>query len=219
LCRIIAGDLTSDGEAQRIVDSAVASLGGLTTLVNCAGVLKGGAFGSDACNLDNFLYNFNGNTKSVFEMMQHAIPHLKIAGAANAGGASIINVSSVNGVQSFGGVASYCASKAAVDQLSRCAAVDLAPFGIRVNAVNPGVICTELQKRGGLTDEAYASFIDRSIDVTHPIAKSLGRVGVPEEVGDLLAFLASDKAKFITGDCIKVSTTTVLPLPLPLPLR
>ena len=99
----MAADLTQDGEPQRVIEAAVAALGGLTTLVNCAGVLRGGAFGTDACTLENFLFNFNGNTRTVFEMMQHAIPHLKVAGEANPGGAAIINVSSVNGVQSFGG--------------------------------------------------------------------------------------------------------------------
>jgi len=109
-------------------------------------------------------------------------------------------------------VANYCASKSAVDQLTRCAAVDLAPFGVRSNAINPGVVTTELQKRGGLNEEAYATFLARSIQVTHPLASSLGRVGLPEEVAELIVFLSSDKAKFITGDCVKVSPSSPLRL-------
>jgi NAD(P)-dependent dehydrogenase (short-subunit alcohol dehydrogenase family) len=94
--------------------------------------------------------------------------------------------------------------KAAVDQLTRCASVDLAPDGIRVNAVNPGIIETNLQKSGGLNNEQYAAFLKRSIETANPLAASLGRVGQPEEVGELIAFLVSDKACFITGECIAV---------------
>lgn len=114
----VAGDLTHDGACERIVDGAVGRLGSLTTLVNCAGVLQGGAFGTDACNLDNFQYNFNGNTRSVFEMMQHTIPHLREAARGGSEDASpcrrdisITNISSVNGKQAFAMTATYCASK------------------------------------------------------------------------------------------------------------
>eukprot|EP01134_Creolimax_fragrantissima_P000529 CFRG0529T1 len=196
--QFVVADLTEEGACERVITSAVESLGGLTTVINCAGVLKGGAIGS--VGLDNYLFNFKGNVQTVFEIMEHAVPHLRKAGGSS--GPSIVNISSVNGKQAFGGVASYCASKAAVDQLTRCAAVDLAPDGIRVNAINPGVIATGLQKRGGLDDAAYDAFMKRSIEVTHPIAKSLGRVGQSNEVGELVAFIASDKALFMTGECI-----------------
>eukprot|EP00461_Guttulinopsis_vulgaris_P007712 UN07762 len=123
-------------------------MGGLTGLVNAAGVLKGGAFGT--ANLDNFMFNFQNNTQSVWSMMEHSIPYLKqytsstTEGDDNKAGATIINISSVNGLQSFAACAGYCASKAAVDMLTRCAAVDLAPFNIRVNSICPGVVQTEL---------------------------------------------------------------------------
>jgi len=198
----VSGDLTQRGEPNRIIQEAAKELGGLTTLVNCAGVLKIGAFGTDACSLENYEHNFNGNTKTVFEMMMNAIPHLKQSGPL--AGPSIINVSSVNGMVSFGNVASYCASKAAVDMYTKCAAIDLAPFGIRVNSVNPGVVITELQKRGGMTEEMYAAFMKRSLETTHPLAQALNRVATPEEVGELIAFLASDKAAYITGDNIRI---------------
>lgn len=70
-------------------------------------------------------------------------------------GSAIVNVSSVNGKQSFAGTATYCGSKAALDHMSRCAALDLAADGIRVNVVNPGVVVTPLQQRGGMDDETY----------------------------------------------------------------
>eukprot|EP00658_Telonema_sp_P-2_P019276 TRINITY_DN17594_c0_g1_i4.p1 TRINITY_DN17594_c0_g1~~TRINITY_DN17594_c0_g1_i4.p1 ORF type:complete len:260 (-),score=44.34 TRINITY_DN17594_c0_g1_i4:358-1137(-) len=200
-CSYVVGDITESGGSEAVVERAVHQLGGeLSTLVNCAGVLHGGTFGTPACNLENFKLNFGCNTQALFEMMEHSIPHLQKLGV----GASIVNVTSVNAKQSFGSVGNYCASKAAADMLTKCAAVDLATDGIRVNSVNPGLVPTELQLRGGMTDEAYAGLVQRSIEVTHPLAQKLGRVALPGEVGDLIAFLASDKAGFITGECVAI---------------
>lgn len=196
-------DITKPGECERMVSEAVKILGGLTTVVNAAGVLYGGAMGDDAVDLVNYQKNMTCNTQAPFEIMVHATPHLKKENDSDIS-RSIVNVSSVNGKQAFASCVSYCMSKAALDQLTRCASVDLAKYGIRVNAVNPGVIETNLQKTGGLSDEQYAGFLKRSIETTHPIAASLGRVGQPEEVGELIAFLVSDKAKFITGECIAI---------------
>jgi NAD(P)-dependent dehydrogenase (short-subunit alcohol dehydrogenase family) len=196
----VVADISATGECQRVVEKAVELMGdSLTTVVNAAGVLQVGAI--DNVDLANYEHNMNCNTKAPFEIMCHAIPHLKKQKDCFP---SIINVSSVNGKQSFAGCVTYCMSKAAVDQLTRCASVDLAKYGIRVNAVNPGVIATNLQLTGGLSAEQYASFLARSIETTHPIAASLGRVGQPEEVGELIAFLVSDKAKFLTGECIAI---------------
>eukprot|EP01064_Diplonema_japonicum_P028915 TRINITY_DN4549_c1_g2_i1.p1 TRINITY_DN4549_c1_g2~~TRINITY_DN4549_c1_g2_i1.p1 ORF type:complete len:268 (+),score=69.63 TRINITY_DN4549_c1_g2_i1:22-804(+) len=202
-CNIYQGDVAVEGVCERVVKEAGEELGGLDVLVNCAGVLKGAAFGTDACDVKNLMENFNTNTKGVFEMMQHSVPYMK-AGYTQGRKPSIVNVSSVNGVQSFGGTASYCTSKAATEMLTKCAALDLAEHGIRVNAVNPGVVVTELQKRGGLDDVQYAAFLKRSVDVTHPLAKAEGRVATPLEVAYLIAFLASDQAAFITGESVRI---------------
>ena len=191
------GDVTDDGDVKRVVSSAVQEFGALNILVNNAGVLKGGA--TDAVDMDNFDFNMSVNARGVFCFMNNAIPHLK-----ESKDSSIVNVSSVNGMQSFGGCMSYCASKAACDMIMRCASVDLAPFGIRVNNVNPGVVITELQKRGGLDDDSYAAFVDRSIKVTHPLSAALERCAQPEEVAECIMFLASDKASYVTGTTLKV---------------
>jgi NAD(P)-dependent dehydrogenase (short-subunit alcohol dehydrogenase family) len=193
--------VTKVGECERLVNEAVSILKGLSTVVNAAGVLQGGAMGDDKVDLANYQHNMIANTQAPFEIMVHSIAHLRKEKDIFP---SIVNVSSVNGKQAFAACVTYCMSKAAVDQLTRCASVDLAKDGIRVNAVNPGVIETNLQKTGGLSDEQYAAFLQRSIEVTHPLAAALGRVGQPDEVGELIAFLVSDKAKFISGECIAV---------------
>jgi NAD(P)-dependent dehydrogenase (short-subunit alcohol dehydrogenase family) len=120
--------------------------------------------------------------------MQLAAPHLTRTGG------NIVNVSSVTGLRSFPGVLAYCVSKAGVDQLTRCAGLELAPKGVRVNAVNPGVVVTEIHKRGGMSNADYEKFLEHS-KTTHP----LGRVGEPSEVAELVFYLASESASWITG--------------------
>jgi NAD(P)-dependent dehydrogenase (short-subunit alcohol dehydrogenase family) len=130
-------------KTKSVVDEAAKIMGGLTAVVNAAGVLRPGA--ADAVTVENYDYNMNTNTRAAFEIMTHAIPYLKEAAAKDTA-PSIINISSVNGKQSFPGCISYCMSKAAVDMMTRCASVDLAKYGIRVNSVNPGMVVTNIQK-------------------------------------------------------------------------
>src|SRR5258705_10079838 len=158
----------------------------LCFLVNAAGNISTGSI--ENTSLAAWDAMMNVNLRAVFHLMQLASPHL-IESKGN-----IVNISSVTGLRSFPGVLAYCVSKAGLDQLTRCAALELAPRGVRVNAVNPGVVVTEIHKRGGMNDEAYAAFLEHSKQ-THP----LGRVGEPEEIAALVRFLASDQAAWITG--------------------
>ncbi|KAH8049794.1 hypothetical protein JL721_11573 [Aureococcus anophagefferens] len=117
---------------------------------------------------------------------------------------AVVNISSVNGKQSFATLGAYCGSKAAIDHIARCAAVDLAPHGVRVNNINPGVTVTPLQQRGGMSDEAYAAFLERSANVTHPLGAATGDLSTPGDIADLALFLASNQSRFITGEVICV---------------
>ncbi|KAK5964939.1 Oxidoreductase [Trichostrongylus colubriformis] len=122
-----------------------------------------------------------------------ALPHIiKTKG-------TVVNVSSIAGPCVFPGVAYYCMSKAAIDQFTKCLALEMAPHGVRVNAVNPGVIVTEVHKRAGMDDRTYEGFLEKC-KKTH----ALGRVGEPAEVAEAVLFLASEKSSFTTGELLKV---------------
>lgn len=187
----ITADLRAEDGTRRVVKQATARFGGIDMLVNAAGVIGFGTI--EDTTLDQWNSMIDINARAVFRLMQLCLKSLE------ARHGNIVNVSSVNGLRSFPGVLAYCVSKAAVDQLTRCAALELAPKGIRVNAVNPGVVQTNLHRSAGLTEEKYTAFLEQSKG-THP----LGRVGNPEEIADLILFLASSRAKWITGATLAV---------------
>ncbi len=191
--RLVAcdADITVDGAAERIVTAAVTAFGGIDVLVNAAGVIATGTI--DATDDAKWDAMMGVNVRAPFRLMRAAVPHLKERKG------SVVNVSSVNGLRAFAGVLAYNVSKAAMDHLTRCTALEMAPFGVRVNGVNPGVTITNLHKRGGMDEAAYAAFLQRTKD-THP----LGRPGQPEEVAAMILFLASDDAAWMTGETIPV---------------
>jgi NAD(P)-dependent dehydrogenase (short-subunit alcohol dehydrogenase family) len=179
-------DLAGETQRAEAVSRIRADLGGVDILVNAAGIIASGSI--DDTTLADYDAMMNINVRAVLHMTQLCLdPIVERRG-------NIVNVSSVTGLRAFPGVLSYCISKSAVDQLTRCAALELAPRGVRVNAVNPGVVGTNLHRRSGMDDSAYDAFAERS-KATHP----LGRIGTPEEVRDLILFLASDQAGWITG--------------------
>jgi NAD(P)-dependent dehydrogenase (short-subunit alcohol dehydrogenase family) len=184
--KALLADLTELSQVDRLVTETLDNFGKIDILVNAAGIIKNGNI--EDTTLDEWDKMLNINLRSVFNLMQKCVPHLEQTKG------NIVNVSSVTGPRAFPNVLAYCVSKAGVDQLTRCAALELAPKGIRVNAVNPGVVVTGLHKRSGMTEEKYDAFLEHS-RTTHP----LGRVGQPTEVAELIMFLASDKAGWITA--------------------
>jgi len=192
---MLCADLASVDDRVRVVEEIKGRLErraaegrgvGLHALVNSAGVI--GTGGVEAVELADFRAMFEVNVFAVLELMQGLIPALKEAQGA------IVNISSISGLRSFPGLVSYCSSKGALNQITQCAALDLAPAGVRVNAICPGVVVTDLHKRGGMSEEAYERFL-KHCESTHP----LGRVGEADEVAELIAFLASKRSGWITG--------------------
>ncbi|HEX8635584.1 MAG TPA: glucose 1-dehydrogenase [Pyrinomonadaceae bacterium] len=182
----VAADVTKEPDAERAMSESVERFGGLDVLVNAAGGLVNGTV--ETTTLSAWDAMLDVNLRAVFHLMQLSVPHLEIRQG------NIVNVSSVTGLRAFPGVLAYCVSKAGVDQLTRCAALELAGKKIRVNAVNPGVVRTQVHRRGGMSEDAYAAFLEHS-RTTHP----LGRIGEADEIADLILFLASSRAAWITG--------------------
>lgn len=181
-----AADISDVAQIDGFFDFLAAKTNQIDVLVNAAGILKNGSI--ETATLDDWDETMNINLRALFAMMRKSVPFLERARG------NVVNVSSVTGLRAFPGVLAYCVSKAATDQLTRCTALELAPKGVRVNAVNPGVVITNVHRRGGMSEENYEKFLEHS-KTTHP----LGRVGRPEEVADLIYFLASEKAAWITG--------------------
>jgi NAD(P)-dependent dehydrogenase (short-subunit alcohol dehydrogenase family) len=190
-CVPFEADVTLAGAAAAVVAKAVETFGGLTTLVNAAGIIAMGTIENTTDEAWDEMLDIN--LRAPFRLMRAAAPLL----AASRG--SVVNVSSVTGLRAFPGVLAYCVSKAGVDQLTRCAALELASQGVRVNAVNPGVVISNLHRRSGMSEESYAAFLQHSKD-THP----LGRAGEPEEIAELILFLASARAGWMTGETISI---------------
>jgi NAD(P)-dependent dehydrogenase (short-subunit alcohol dehydrogenase family) len=184
-------DITGEDAPSRIVSAAVDAYGGVDVLVNAAGIIATATL--DATTDETWDRMMDVNVRAPFRMMRAAAPRL----VERKG--TVVNVSSVNGLRSFPGVLAYNVSKSALDQLTRCTALELAPLGVRVNAVNPGVTVTNLHRRSGMDESKYAAFLERSKE-THP----LGRPGQPQEIASLILFLASDRAGWMTGETIPI---------------
>ncbi|MGN6765893.1 MAG: SDR family NAD(P)-dependent oxidoreductase [Rhizobiaceae bacterium] len=160
----------------------------LDTMLNNAGLQRAASFLE--LSEDDYDEVLRVCLKSVF-LCSQAAARLMMARGTHG---TIINMSSINATVASLNNAAYCAAKGGVSQLTRAAALSLAPYGIRVNAIGPGTIATEMAKRDTLSNEASrASVISRT---------PLGRLGEPHEIASIAVFLAADASSYITGQTI-----------------
>jgi NAD(P)-dependent dehydrogenase (short-subunit alcohol dehydrogenase family) len=186
----VATDVRDDAQVAAMVARAVEEFGGLDVAFNNAGV-EGTPAVTHECSRENWDRTLAINLTGVWTCMRHEIPRM-----LERGGGSIVNCSSVAGLVGFTTIPAYTASKHAVVGLTRTAALEYAEQGIRVNAVCPGVIDTEMVARfTGGRPEAAAAMV-----ATEPV----GRLGRPEEIADAVVWLCSDRSSFVTGQAIAV---------------
>ncbi len=182
----LQGDIADDAHVRALLQLCRSRFGGLHALVNNAGVLAPGKLGM--MKLDDVRRMFEVNVFAALNLTQYAIR----AFPKDQGGA-LINLASIAGTQGIDGIAAYSASKAAVIGFTKAAAKELAPQRIRVNAIAPGFIDTEMARQ--VSPEWFQKRVD---------SIRLGRIGQPADIARCAAFLASDDAAYITGQTIGV---------------
>ncbi|XP_048773033.1 uncharacterized oxidoreductase TM_0325-like [Ostrea edulis] len=188
------GDLTSGEFRGNLLKSTIEKFKRLDVLVNNAGmIIYAKTSETTEATYDTMM---DTNTKCHFFLSKDAIPYLKESKG------NIVNISSICGPKPMAEVAVYCMSKAAIDMFTQCLSLELAPFGVRVNAVNPGTIVSKIARREHSAyqdEEKYEKFLETQKS-KHP----LGRVGFPVDIAQAVAFLASEEASFITGQILFV---------------
>jgi NAD(P)-dependent dehydrogenase (short-subunit alcohol dehydrogenase family) len=181
-------DVRDDASVESAIAATTARLGPLRLAVNAAGM---GAVGSVLNGpTEDFVTTLETNLVGAYRCVRAEARAMKAAG-----GGSIVNVSSIAGVLTHRWMTAYCTSKAGLEMLTRCAADDLGEHGIRVNAVRPGLVETDLAAPLTGNADARAEYLRRM-----PVS----RIGAPDDVGQLVAFLLSEDASWITGQCVAV---------------
>ena len=180
-------DVGHEQEILDLFDAIEQQIGTVSVLVNNAGIAPGGDFLETSA--EEFKAVLNVNLVGTFVATQRAARSMIAAQIQGA----VINMSSINAQLAIPTIAAYCASKGGIMQLTKVAALALAPHGIRVNAIGPGSIDTAMMAGVNQDDAAMQRVLSRT---------PMGRVGAPDEIGQIVAFLASDKASYITGETI-----------------
>jgi NAD(P)-dependent dehydrogenase (short-subunit alcohol dehydrogenase family) len=184
---VLAADVSKKYEIERVVEQTVARFGGLNVLVNNAGVLHIGTV--EQVTEEQWDETFNVNVRGLWLLSRAVLPHMR-----KAGGGSIINIASVLGLNGAHNRASYAPSKGAVVLLTKCMAIDHGPEKIRVNAICPAFVETDLTA-AVINKAPDPEAIRRERIAAHPI----GRLGRPEDIAGLAVYLASDESSWVTG--------------------
>jgi NAD(P)-dependent dehydrogenase (short-subunit alcohol dehydrogenase family) len=197
-CLFVRSDVSSETEVKALIEKTVASYGRLDVVFNNAGI-ESPTKPLHEQSVEDFDKLMAINARGVFLCMKYEIQQMLTQGAgafASGGTTCIVNNSSMGGIIAFAGISPYNASKHAVMGLTRAAALDYAKQGIRINAVNPGLIATEMMDRltppGSTPQQTAASIVP------------MGRMGTPDEVAAAVVFLCSDAASYITGQSLLV---------------
>ena len=179
-------DAASAADWDAVMATVRERFGRLDILVNNAGILIKGSI--EDASLDDWQRLMRVNADSVFLGCKAAVALMK-----TGSGGSIINMSSINAVLAIPGQVAYVASKGGLAQLTKAMALGLAPYGVRVNAIGPGTIVTDILKGVLENDDARRRVLQRT---------PLGRFGETDEIGKVAVFLASDDSSYITGQTI-----------------
>ena len=184
--QVVAADLAEDEAPGRIVSEAVGAFGALNVVVHSAGIFWPKPFAE--APLTDFDAQFRVNVRAPYALTQAVLPHLQPDGA-------VIFISSIAGRVGFPSSTAYCGTKGAVELMTKSLAMELAPAGVRVNAIAPGNIHTPMNASFFESDDYERSMIERT---------PFGRVGVVEDIAPVAVFLASDAAPYIHGESILV---------------
>ena len=189
--RFLAIDVGEAAKAQSAVAETCRAFGDLDILVNNAGIIHAADF-LDLAEAD-FDRVLRVNLKGAFLVGQVAARRMVAQVKAGKRPGTIINMSSINAVVAIANHTPYCVSKGGIDQLTKVMALSLAPYGIRVNAIGPGSIMTDILKAVATDKEAKRRLLART---------PLGRTGEPDEIASIAVFLASSEASYMTGETI-----------------
>ena len=191
----IQADVTSDADVANLVNQTLEAYDGLDIVINCAGVPQ--SFTAiEELTLQQWDLIMNVNTKSIFLTSKYAVPIMKQQKSG-----SIVNIASIAGIRARPGLNAYCASKGAAIMLTKALAIELAPFKIRVNAINPGPADTPMIGKFLVGDEAQK---EEGMKKIFQDSVPLGTLIQPEDIAQGALYLASDLSKIVTGEVLNI---------------